>query len=574
MKLLTSLLLLLLTSLFYISCEHQLSSEEGEVFLQIADEERLSVNATDTLLAYRLSLFAAERKYDFTAEQLLRLKRIQLKKCGALSKELGQRLMHEVEALATKTGNDSLLRAVGWEIFSVCQQQQDTLAALRVMKQQEPLELRLHGSDAMSRYYYAIAFIHNYHNNPEGYLYWIRKARPQQEKLLHRWYNMISEAYLKAGYNQEAIVYADSAILNSSKDRFRNTGVSQVKGEALVRLSHTDEALSWYASTIRLLDSDRLKSNNTNYSLEQNQMIFAYASLLYKTGKTPEAIRELEKIVDYSHPYFRRSKYDSDWQRYRVSTVRLMADCYQAVRSMEQYRFYTRQADSLQSVLNKEQLEMQRSQSGEELQNKLLKEELDRQLQGYNHARSAQYILAGVVLLLLAMIIAGILLWRKRQRRLAELFNLLIRRHEYWLEQHHIPAALPPYEVPAAETLNDSTGGNENYYRLFYHVLQVMENKKPFLNPDMDLIALSRSVATNRSTLSAAINSETGMSFSNWLAEYRVNYLLRQLPFHKDKFIDELYPLAGFSSRSSFFRQFRQITGMTPYQYMTRLKKQ
>lgn len=559
-------LLLLLTSLFYASCERRLSSEEGEDFLKTAGKRCPSPNDRDSLLAYRLSLFAAERKYDLTTEQHLRLKQMQLRECGSFNDELARYLSDEGEALATQTGNDSLLCAIRWDIFRVHQMRHDTIEALRVLKLQEPLVRRLYGEDRLSPYYYAIALIHNYHNNPEGYLHWLRKARPRPDRLLFSWYNLICEAYLKAGYNQEALDYADSALLKSAQKESGYSTAAEVKGKALVHLSRTDEALRWYAEAIHGLDSSRLKSDRNTYSQNQYQMIYLYASLLHKTKKTPEAIRELEKIIAYPlHSTLGRN--NEDLRERPVSTARLMADCHLAMDSMERFRFYTRQADSLQAVLNKSRLDVQSGKSGEELQKLLLKEELDARSQEYKDARMAQYVLFGIVLLLLAIITAGILLWRKRQRRIAELFDLLVRRHKYWLELHHTSPSLPHYEIP------EVGAENENYRRLFLHVLRIMEKEQPFLDPNMDLVALSRDAATNRSTLSAAINHETGMSFSNWLAEYRVNYLIGQLTSYDSKPIDALFPLAGFSSRTSFFRQFRQVTGMTPHQYMRSLKK-
>ena len=95
-----------------------------------------------------------------------------------------------------------------------------------------------------------------------------------------------------------------------------------------------------------------------------------------------------------------------------------------------------------------------------------------------------------------------------------------------------------------------------------------METDQPFLDPKFDLPILARLVGTNRTQLSVAINQQAQTTFSNWLAAYRVNYLIRQIDGQTDRYIDELYPTAGFASRTTFYRQFRQVTGLTPKQYM------
>ena len=94
-----------------------------------------------------------------------------------------------------------------------------------------------------------------------------------------------------------------------------------------------------------------------------------------------------------------------------------------------------------------------------------------------------------------------------------------------------------------------------------------MIEHKPFLNPILDLVTLSRLVGTNRPQLSTTLNRQTGMNFSRWLAEYRVHPLLSLVALRPDSDITALASESGFPSRTSFFRQFRQVTGLTPKQY-------
>ena len=57
------------------------------------------------------------------------------------------------------------------------------------------------------------------------------------------------------------------------------------------------------------------------------------------------------------------------------------------------------------------------------------------------------------------------------------------------------------------------------------------------------------------------------MNFSRWLAEYRVHHLLSLVALRPDSDITALASESDFTSRTSFFRQFRQVTGLTPNQY-------
>ena len=112
--------------------------------------------------------------------------------------------------------------------------------------------------------------------------------------------------------------------------------------------------------------------------------------------------------------------------------------------------------------------------------------------------------------------------------------------------------------------------GDDFYRSLYYRVLLVMEKERPFLNPDLNISLLAKMAITNRTHLSAAINRMTGSNFSTWLAEYRVNYVIHLMNDTGMNNMDALYEQAGFSSRTTFYRQFKQITGLTPKQFLKR----
>lgn len=107
--------------------------------------------------------------------------------------------------------------------------------------------------------------------------------------------------------------------------------------------------------------------------------------------------------------------------------------------------------------------------------------------------------------------------------------------------------------------------------RLYARILQFMEEQKPYLNPQFSLCELANQVCTNRTRLSSTLNSQAGMNFSQWLSTYRVRHLLNVLKDHPKQEPKELYRQAGFTSRTSFYRQFKEVTGATPLEYSLNL---
>ena len=197
-------------------------------------------------------------------------------------------------------------------------------------------------------------------------------------------------------------------------------------------------------------------------------------------------------------------------------------------------------------------------------------------------------ILVMVVIVLMLIIVWGIFYWRNKKRRLQTLFQVLMRRYIEWREMgiylvskqgESLPllAVGQDLEATTDETLQESsdsegTSDDDFYRNLYYRVLLVMEKDRPFLNPELTISLLAKAAITNRTHLSTAINRMTGTNFSTWLAEYRVNYVIHLMTTSGSDNWDMLYEKAGFGSRTSFYRQFKQITGLTPKQFLKQRK--
>lgn len=67
--------------------------------------------------------------------------------------------------------------------------------------------------------------------------------------------------------------------------------------------------------------------------------------------------------------------------------------------------------------------------------------------------------------------------------------------------------------------------------------------------------------------ISQVLNDYLGKSFNDYLAEFRIQAVCRQLLIDMDKSILDIAMECGFSSKSSFNASFKKITGTTPSQY-------
>ena len=100
-------------------------------------------------------------------------------------------------------------------------------------------------------------------------------------------------------------------------------------------------------------------------------------------------------------------------------------------------------------------------------------------------------------------------------------------------------------------------------------LLRVMEEDKLFLDHDLNLESLARSLDSDRYSVSQVINQEFGKSFYEFINDYRVDEVVRiiQEEGKKRKLVDIAF-LAGFNNRVSFNKAFKSRKGVTPSSYL------
>jgi ligand-binding sensor domain-containing protein/AraC-like DNA-binding protein len=105
-------------------------------------------------------------------------------------------------------------------------------------------------------------------------------------------------------------------------------------------------------------------------------------------------------------------------------------------------------------------------------------------------------------------------------------------------------------------------------------LLQLMEEKKPYLDPELKMSYLTAELKCTPKELSMIFKESIQKSFTDFINEYRVEEFknkIRNCEFKKYT-IATLSEQCGFNSRSSFFRIFKKITGATPFEYMKQMK--
>ena len=94
----------------------------------------------------------------------------------------------------------------------------------------------------------------------------------------------------------------------------------------------------------------------------------------------------------------------------------------------------------------------------------------------------------------------------------------------------------------------------------------LMEQKKPYRDPDLTLPELAKKLNLSPNILSQVINSYCCQNFYNFVNTYRVEEVVSLMkdPSMKDKSILDMAYEAGFKSKTTFNTIFKKHTGLTP----------
>lgn len=115
---------------------------------------------------------------------------------------------------------------------------------------------------------------------------------------------------------------------------------------------------------------------------------------------------------------------------------------------------------------------------------------------------------------------------------------------------------------------------NTDAEMLHAKLLQLMTDKKPYLEPKLTLFTLAAELDISVNYLSQLINQYQGKNFYDFVNEYRIEEFKARVSSPKNSHLSILAIAldSGFNSKSSFNSVFKKHTGMTPSEYMSKKK--
>lgn len=98
-------------------------------------------------------------------------------------------------------------------------------------------------------------------------------------------------------------------------------------------------------------------------------------------------------------------------------------------------------------------------------------------------------------------------------------------------------------------------------------ITQYMTGTNAYRDPDISLNKLAASLCTNRTTLSKALHDLGYTNFNTYINTLRIEDFIRRIRSKESDNYQDAFYNAGFRSRSTALRNFKQYTGKTPSEY-------
>ena len=118
----------------------------------------------------------------------------------------------------------------------------------------------------------------------------------------------------------------------------------------------------------------------------------------------------------------------------------------------------------------------------------------------------------------------------------------------------------------------ESCDGDSTDDCLWKEINLLLDNNDKWRDPNLSLSSLSEQLASNRTYVGEAFKRNARMTFIEYLTKRRIGYVIDALQANPNADIHELLNHVGYRQRSTAWRNFQKITGMTPTEFVDNLK--
>lgn len=470
--------------------------------------------------------------------------------------EKSQEMLDTAERLSSQINNDSVKALVmnTRGIYYALVQNKDFVAqqfffkSLELAKSSghEDLQYRVRGN--LLTLSHSMSDSVSYENAKEVYDYGIK--RKNYEHISMGTYYLATYNY-KQGKYEEAEKYIKIALDTYNKYPYEDvTSVYALYAKMLLAKGEIDKAEEMGKKAVTLAEKYR------QLSLEVEACI-TYAEVLSRKKQYVEANKMIGKAMETA---------DSIGVTNKVAICnQLLADNYIAMGDTKNAMQCLQKANELlqeHSSINMERIaheqQVMHDIEQKEMEAKLKQEQITAQ-------RKMLILLAVMVVILIVSLVFVIVSYRHRQMLYKKIVlqNSRSVERQKFLEDQIVQ--LYNENNPKPQSVIDS----EKADALYKELCRLMTQERLFTESQLTREKMAERLGTNRTYLTQVIKDKAGMSYLQFINSYRINEAIRILS-NKEQIsypLKQIWSDLGFSSPSTFYKQFQQAVGITPSTY-------
>jgi AraC-like DNA-binding protein len=286
--------------------------------------------------------------------------------------------------------------------------------------------------------------------------------------------------------------------------------------------------------------------------------------------------KEYAKSILYANSALQMEK-EYKAPKARVESFEFLATSYLETGEKEKAKFYLTKYTTLKDSIN-----LSFRNDADESMKKVVTANNDSHKQITKTQWSMIYLLSSVLFAATVILI----IWRRRNKILRKNYEQMIDKLK---KEQPTPSLNTDAYNAEMETVSEIEIDDEHSHSAHKNVissrtearilkrLETFEKSEKFLRKDLTVSLLAGQLNTNSKYLSEIIKNNKSQSFSNYINNLKINYILLKLynePKYRGYKISYLAEACGYASSQVFVLAFKKITGVTPSYFIQNLEEE
>jgi AraC-like DNA-binding protein len=386
------------------------------------------------------------------------------------------------------------------------------------------------------------------------------------------YYNLGLAQYTNKLYNQALISYDKAAKLGLEQNNLRL--VARVYGstaDVMETQNRLDDQLKYLK-----------KANQLAGQLQDKRLLaMGCSNLMHLHIKQGE----YDKVIEYGNQALKYLK-EQPLIPLEIDVDSMMYISHKALNQPEQaisfYEAFTRLNNALRNEEVTLRLNELKSIYEVEKKNLTIKNQTTELLAAQRSSRINMLVISVLSLLLLALLAFRIrenfykkILFRKEKETDLQLELMRSRLNKKRVKEEN-PETGEEASGPAEERDELSP---EKSLQIFSQIIEIIETEKLYLSPELDQKYIIKRLNTNKRYVYESVRVHGGdNNFKGLVNRLRINEAKRiiqeRLQAKEDINLPDVYLSSGFTSKTSFYRTFKSITGLPPGDYVDQLQRE